>query len=92
LADRVLSTAAARDAFLRFGKIINGDLHGQLRALTDQGRILPDPNKGYGRLAGEFRAKWTEANAALQKMKTALDQLKGDIQKINQNIMSSGGN
>jgi uncharacterized protein YukE len=90
--DRVLSSAAAREAIQRFGKIINGDLLTQINALNREGQTLSQPDNWDGRLAADFRSKWPDTNAALQKMKSALEQLKNDIQKINENIMQAGGN
>lgn len=90
--DRVLSTAAAREAIQRFGKIVNGDLLNQINSLNREGQTLSQPDNWDGRLAADFRSKWPETNAALQKMKTTLEELKSKVQQINENIMSAGGN
>lgn len=92
MSDRVLSTPAAREAIVKFGNIVKGDLENQVKALDREGKTLSDPNNWDGRLAGEFRAKWVQINATLLKMVASLEELKGDVQQINANIMEAGGN
>jgi uncharacterized protein YukE len=92
MSDRVLSSGAAKAAIGKFGQIVNGDLQNQLKALNDQGQILSDPQNWDGKLAGEFRDKWVQTNSSLQKIRSALDELRGNIQQINDNIMRAGGN
>jgi hypothetical protein len=43
-------------------------------------------------LAAEFRGStWPETKAALDKAKEELEQLRGQLQKISQDIFSAGG-
>jgi uncharacterized protein YukE len=90
--DRVLSTAQAREAIQKLQNIINGPLLDQIRALDNQGRILSDQSVWDGNLAQQFRAEWPNTHATLMKTQEALDKLRADVQKINQNIMTAGGN
>ena len=92
MADRVLSTAQAREAIQKLQQIINGPLIEQIRALDAQGRILEDPSVWDGNLAQQFRQEWPNTHSALLKTQEALDKLRQDVQKINQNIMTAGGN
>ena len=92
MAERVLSTAAAREAIQRMQQIINGPLVDQIRALDNQGRTLSDPNIWDGNLAQQFRSEWPNTHNALQKTQQALEELRRNVQTINQNIMTAGGN
>lgn len=92
MADRVLSTAAAKAAIQQMQRVINGGLVEQIDALNREGQTLSDPNVWDGRLAQEFRGRWQETYASLQKSKAALEELRANIQRINENIMSAGGN
>ena len=92
MADRVLSTAAARQAITKMQTIINGPLIEQIDALNREGQTLSDPNIWDGRLSQDFRSQWQETYANLQKTKTNLEELRANIQKINENIMTAGGN
>lgn len=92
MADRVLSTAQAREAIQKLQQIINGPLIEQIRALDTQGRILSDPSVWDGNLAQQFRETWQTTHNNLQKTQADLEKLRADVQKINQNIMTAGGN
>jgi uncharacterized protein YukE len=92
MSGRVLSSDAAKGAIAKFGQIVNGDLQQQLKALDDQGRILSESTNWDGKLAVEFRGKWQQTNVSLQKIRDALNELQGNIQKINDNILRAGGN
>jgi uncharacterized protein YukE len=73
-------------------QIINGPLVDQIRALDNQGRTLSDPNIWDGNLAQQFRSEWPNTHNALQKTQQALEELRRNVQTINQNIMTAGGN
>jgi len=92
MGDRVLSTATAQTAIQRMQQIINGPLLEQISALNREGQVLSDQNNWDGRLATEFRSKWPEINSALNKTKQELEELRNNVQKINENIMTAGGN
>jgi uncharacterized protein YukE len=89
---RVLSTPAAREAITRFQNIVNGTLLQQIEELNVQGQRLSDANNWDGRLASEFRSHWTDTNQKLRGIQRALEELRQQVDKINQNIMSAGGN
>ncbi len=92
MADRVLSTVQAKEAIAEMERIINSDLLTQIDRLNKQGEILSDPNVWDGRLAAEFRNNWPQTYNALKKAQQELEQLRQNVQKINQNIMMAGGN
>ena len=90
---RVLSTPQAKESVTRMQSIIGGGLTDTLRQLDAQGRQLSDPNIWDGALASEFRGSvWPETKTALDKMVQQLEELRGKVEVINQNIMSAGGN
>jgi uncharacterized protein YukE len=92
MSDRVLSTAAAREAITAFQRIVTGPLLQQIGELHAQGQILSEPNNWDGRLAGEFRGHWADTHHKLLGIQQALEQLRQQVHQINQNIMQAGGN
>lgn len=92
MAGRVLSTEQAKTAIGQLQSIINGGFTDQITQLDAQGRVLSDPNVWDGPLASQFRGStWPETKAALDKAKTELEQLRTQLDKISQDIMSAGG-
>ena len=92
MSDRVLSTAAARDAITSFQRIVTGPLLQQIGELNAQGQVLSQPNNWDGRLAAEFRGHWSETHQKLIGIQQALEELRKQVHQINQNIMQAGGN
>lgn len=89
---KVLATPEAHSAINALGSLINGDLTTQIASLDRQGQILSDPNVWDGPLAMTFRSStWPETHAALNKAKQELMDLKTELDKIRQNIMTAGG-
>ena len=89
---RVLSTDQAKTSIQQVQAIINGGLAEQIQALDSQGKILSDPNVWDGPLAQQFRdSTWPETKAALDKAKMELDDLRNQLERISQNIMTAGG-
>lgn len=89
---RVLSTEQAKSAIGQVQSIINGGFTDQIAALDAQGKILSDPNIWDGPLATQFRSStWPETKAALDKARQELEELRGQLQQISQNIFSAGG-
>ncbi len=89
---RVLSTDQAKSAIQQMQSIINGGLTDQISQLDAQGRLLSDPNVWDGPLAERFRGStWPETRAALDKAKVELEELRGQLQQIAQNIFTAGG-
>jgi uncharacterized protein YukE len=73
--------------------ILSGGLEEQVQQLEAQGQALCDPNVWDGQTAADFRANvWPNTRAALDKTVQALDQLRLTVQRVNQNIMTAGGN
>jgi uncharacterized protein YukE len=72
-------------------QIINGPLTEQIDALNREGQTLSDPNVWDGRLAQQFRSEWPQTHSALLKAKEAVEQLRANSQRINQDIMQAGG-
>ena len=89
---RVLSTDQAKSAIQQMQSIINGVLTDQISQLDAQGRLLSDPNVWDGPLAERFRGStWPGTRAALDKAKVELEELRGQLQQIAQNIFTAGG-
>ncbi|WP_433824950.1 pyrophosphorylase [Actinoplanes sp. CA-015351] len=92
MAARVLSTDQAKTSIQQVQSIINGGLTDQIAQLDAQGKMLSNPDVWDGPLAQQFRDQtWPETKAALDKAKQELDQLRDQLQKIAQNIMTAGG-
>ena len=90
--DRVLATGQAQQAITQLQSIITGGFTDQITQLDAQGKTLSDPNVWDGPLARTFRdSTWPETKTALDKAKTELEELRGQLDKIRQNIMSAGG-
>ena len=92
MSQRVLSTDQAKSSIQQVQAIINGGLSDEIAKLDAQGRILSDPDVWDGPLASQFRdSTWPETKAALDKAKVELDELRAQLDKISQNIMTAGG-
>ncbi|QWW19529.1 hypothetical protein I6B53_10715 [Schaalia sp. 19OD2882] len=92
MSGRVLSSEQAKTAITQLQNIINGGLTDQINALNTQGQTLSQPDVWDGPLAETFRSStWPETKAALDKAKQELEELRDQLQKISQNIMSAGG-
>ena len=93
MSDRVLSTEVARATIQRMEAILAGPLEQQVQQLEQQGQALSDPGVWDGRAAAEFRGTvWPQAKAALDRTVQTLEELRVAVQRVNQNIMSAGGN
>ncbi len=89
---RVLSSDQAKSAIQQVQSIVNGGLTEQISKLDAQGKILSDANVWDGPLAQRFHDQtWPQTKSALDKAKQELDQLRDQLQKINNEIMRSGG-
>jgi uncharacterized protein YukE len=93
MSGRVVSTESAAASIKMMEKIINGGLHDQITALDAEGKNLSQPEIWDGTLANQFRSEiWPSAHKALIEAQKALEELRTQIQLINQNIMTAGGN
>jgi uncharacterized protein YukE len=92
MADRVLSTAAAKQAIQKMQQIINGPLAEQIEALNREGQTLSQPDIWDGNLAQQFRGYWPDMHNALMRAKEAVEELRQSSQRINEDIMRAGGN
>lgn len=89
---RVLSTEQAKTAIRQIQSLISGGFTDQITSLDSQGKVLSDPNVWDGPLAETFRNNtWPQTKAALDKAKQELEELRGQLDKISQNIFSAGG-
>ena len=92
MAPRVLSTEQAKTAIQQLQSIINGGFTDQIAQMDAQGKTLSDPNIWDGPLAEKFRSStWPETRSALDKAKQELEELRGQLNQISQNIMTAGG-
>ncbi len=89
---RVLATDEARDAIEEMRRIITGNLSGEISSLDRQGQRLSDSNVWDGPLAQEFRdQQWPETKRALDRCLQELEELRGRLGQINQDIIRAGG-
>ena len=89
---RVLSTEAAKSAIVQVQSIVNGGLLDEINKLDQQGRTLSNPEIWDGPLAQQFRDQtWPETKTALDRARQELDELRDQLQRISQNIMTAGG-
>jgi uncharacterized protein YukE len=92
MAGRVLSTEQAKTSIQQVQAIIHGGLAEQIAKLDGQGKMLSNPDVWDGPLAQRFRDQtWPETKSALEKAKQELDELRGQLAGIAQNIMQAGG-
>lgn len=89
---RVLATPEARSAVQRLKSIVNGDLLNTIKDLERQGDTLADPNQWDGSLANQFRSTWPGNKSTINNMRSDLEKLQQDVDRITQNIMTAGGN
>ena len=89
---RVLSTDEAKQAITKMQQLINGPLLEQISALNKEGQTLSRSDVWDGQLASQFRSEWPQTHNTLKNVQTQLEELRRSIEKINQNIMTAGGN
>jgi hypothetical protein len=90
---RVLADGVAENASKKFLNTVHNDLPNSLKALTDAGRDLTDPQHWDGKAAQDFRSNiWPKVQSDLSKMQASLTDLQGQVDKILVNIMRAGGN
>lgn len=89
---RVLATDEARDAIQTMQRIITGNLSAEIGNLDRQGQRLSDSNVWDGPLAQQFRDQhWPDTKRALDRCLSELDELRGRLGQINQDIINAGG-
>jgi hypothetical protein len=90
---RVLADSTAENASRKFLNTVNNELPNSLKALTDAGRDLADPQHWDGRVAQDFRSNvWPKVQSDLTRMQASLKDLQGQVDKILGDIMKAGGN
>lgn len=92
MSERVLSTGEAKQAITKMQQIINGPLMEQIDGLNREGQRLSQPDVWDGTLARQFRSQWPEMHSTLLRAKEAVEELRANSQRINQDIMTAGGN
>ena len=92
MTDRVLSTLTAKQTIEHMRATITGPLVEQIQSLRTDGQTLSDSQVWDGTLAREFREKWVETYKSLERTQQALEELRANIARINENIMTAGGN
>lgn len=89
--EKVLTTPEAKAAIKSLQSLITGGFTGEISKLDAQGKQLSDPNNWDGPLARRFRSDtWPGVHSSLQKAKTELEELRGQLDKIAQNITQAG--
>jgi hypothetical protein len=90
---RVLSTETAKQSIVQMQSIINGGLLDAINQLDREGQTLSQPEVWDGQLAAQFRGEvWPSSKSALDQVKVQLEELRLQLDKINVNIMTAGGN
>ena len=93
MADRVLATAEGKAAITQLQSAVDTDLLNQINNILNLCTKLSDQNVWDGQLAGQFRSTVAPSvQSALKNAHQQLSELQKNISKINQNIMTAGGN
>jgi uncharacterized protein YukE len=88
----VKSTDFAHAEANKMLSLINNQLPGLIQQLNSHGTQLSDPSNWDGPLAQKFRGEvWPQAKGDLDRMKSSLEQLQQQVQKILTNISHAGG-
>lgn len=88
----VRSTPEALAAIDQMGTLLGGDFLANLNTLIQLGNDLSNGEIWRGRYASEFGSQWAEIQGKLRESHTGLVQLNTLVSRINQDIMSAGGN
>lgn len=89
---RVLSTDQARSALQQMQQIVDSGLTEAFDRLDRQGRTLSDPEVWDGPLAQRFRDDtWPQTHRALVDARQELGDLREQLARIAENIMTAGG-
>lgn len=87
----IKSTDIAHTEASKMLSIINNQLPGLIGQLNSHGQQLSDPNNWDGPLAQRFRGEvWPQAKHDLEKMRTGLQDLQHQVEKILTNITHAG--
>ena len=92
MSTRVLSTDEAKSTIQDLKRVVNGDLTNQVRVVQRDGDTLSRQDVWDGNLAVKFRETWTQTHKVLDQMLQELDKLRHEVEVINQDIMTAGGN
>ena len=92
MSDEVKADGAAKAAIAGLQSTITTQFEETLRTLDTHGRTLSDQNHWAGPLADRFRSDtWPGVDSSLKKVIGELDDLRQQLARIHQNIMSAGG-
>ncbi len=91
MSGQVLSTEQGKAAISQMKGIITGGLMDQISQLLSQGNTLSDPGVWDGPKAATFRDTWASISKELNEAQGKLNELAGQIDGINTEIMSAGG-
>ena len=93
MADRVLATAEGKMAISSLQGAVDNELLAQINTIIGLCEKLSDQNVWDGQLASQFRSEVTpKVKTALKNAHQELSELQKNLSKINQNIMTAGGN
>lgn len=88
----VKSTDVAHQEAGKMMSLITTQLQPLIQNLNSHGQTLSDPNHWDGPLAQKFRGEvWPQAKSDLDKMKSSLEDLQRQVQKILTAISHAGG-
>lgn len=88
---QVLSTEEGKQSISKMKGIITGGLMDQISQLITEGTTLSDPGVWDGPKAVQFRDTWSSISKELNEAQSKLNELAGQVDGINAEIMSAGG-
>ena len=91
MSGQVLSTDTGKQAISQMKGIITGGLLDQITQLVGQGNTLSDPTVWDGPKAAQFRDTWSSISKELTEAQGKLNELAGQVDGINTEIMAAGG-
>jgi hypothetical protein len=91
MSTRVLATSKAVSAAQQMARLLDGQIHAQLQALTEAGRQLSSPSVWDGPTAVQFRTQqWPQASRSLDGALRALQNLQHASEKVVEDIVKAG--
>ncbi|MBP7928854.1 MAG: hypothetical protein KAZ88_04615 [Acidimicrobiia bacterium] len=88
---RVLGSDTARQ-YIGAAQTKATSIRETLAGLNQDGQALAEPDNWDGALAAQFRSEWPTHSANFERALSSIDAVAAFAQKVNQSILSAGGN